>query len=1293
VGRNKKSIVLSVVAIITLLTLIVGATYAYFQANVGGSGNVDVGVETGDTDTLTFIEGEEISFNARLENFGKENGNLFGETTPKAQLIASRTLQSDTRFAEEDYNVYLIIEENDFEYTTEYGEMELRLQVLDPNGNPVTAITGLHYITTDKAGNDLAENEQGFDITTRSGSFLIAADYPITTNDILVQDWQVNVTFMNLDANQNANGGKTFKGYILMQDEGVATYEIPQVNAISQNSATYNTITTDLNVTKGTEEISKYYYGYEEVVEPTAMLGNNILRLNNEVNKENIVFEESDTSTYTFTNLKPKTTYKIYAYVKDAQGVSSNISDAQLSTEEYLLANINEISSSSTLNSITINVNATSGDGEIVKYLYSINDEEFIESDSATHTFSNLQDTSEYKIRVKVKDSNEVYSTEWFETITTETYELPNVTKVETETTYNSITLTATAEKGREEIDKYWYSIDGAEYVEGPSTYTFSTLEENTEYKIKVKVSDVNGRYSTEYGVSIKTDTYLVSTVNSVDVTTTSSTLKVKVNATKGISEIATYYYSKDGGSNWENNTSGTYTFEGLTSGATFNVVVYVEDENGRKSANYITSGTTSTIVVTPEVASSTSASGGWYSAVSISASANSTTDTPTIKYCITSSTTCEPTSSYGGVVSLGENASARRVCFQASDIEGNISEVACSNAYQVDASEPSVSTSVESSSALSNSWYSSVTIKGTGSDSYSGVTSVKYCTTTSSTCTPSTSVTGTSATASIPASTNGYRACFVAVDASGKTTSTPVCSSLYKVDTGAPSVGTPTIASSTLGTDSWYSALSIKASATDSHSGVSTVKYCISTGTADCTPSTSVTGTSATASFSTSSTSARKVCFQATDGSGRTSSTTCSETYKVDVSVPSITNLADAGDGKVSFSASDSHSGVYQYCINQNASSITSCSWKSASSGANTSASVTTSGGTYYVHLKDKAGNIKHSSSIKLEVGICTSGTNLATCIKSQYSSDGTNGIYYHNGSGTYASLEAGDNSYRYAGANPNNFVCFGSTASTCPSANLYRIIGVFGSNVKLIKYDYADKTMIGSGTYYSTLSNPNDYYKGDLTKIERHYWGNGELVYGVWSISYLRTSLNSTFLSYLGTTWSNMIASTTWYQGGMSISNSSGTNAKTAYNYELGANKRTSNFTQSCYETEESTSATTCTYPPTVTEKIGLFYISEYYYAASPTYWSYPGYDGSNGQDYSLARDYNWMHMGYTEQSISVSATAPTAILSIRPDGMSHQDGLRSWTSVRPTFNLTTTIKYSSGTGTKTNPIRITT
>ena len=68
---------------------------------------------------------------------------------------------------------------------------------------------------------------------------------------------------------------------------------------------------------------------------------------------------------------------------------------------------------------------------------------------------------------------------------------------------------------------------------------------------------------------------------------------------------------------------------------------------------------------------------------------------------------------------------------------------------------------------------------------------------------------------------------------------------------------------------------------------------------------------------------------------------------------------------------------------------------------------------------------------------------------MKSLYTSQGSNGIYYHTSS---LANSAGDNSYRYAGANPNNYVCFGSTASTCPSANLYRIIGVFGNQVPIL-------------------------------------------------------------------------------------------------------------------------------------------------------------------------------------------------------------------------------------------------
>ena len=65
----------------------------------------------------------------------------------------------------------------------------------------------------------------------------------------------------------------------------------------------------------------------------------------------------------------------------------------------------------------------------------------------------------------------------------------------------------------------------------------------------------------------------------------------------------------------------------------------------------------------------------------------------------------------------------------------------------------------------------------------------------------------------------------------------------------------------------------------------------------------------------------------------------------------------------------------------------------------------------------------------------------------------DGENGLYLHDGEGTYGSLEAGDNSYRFSGANPNNYVCFGSNEASCLEDNLYRIIGVFNNQVKLIK------------------------------------------------------------------------------------------------------------------------------------------------------------------------------------------------------------------------------------------------
>ncbi|MBE6140021.1 MAG: fibronectin type III domain-containing protein [Firmicutes bacterium] len=1169
--EEKKSIVLSIIAIITLLTLIIGATYAYFQASIGSSGNIDVGVETGDVDTLTFIAEDKIEFDVNVTNFGQGAGNVGDTATAKAQLIASRALQNETRFAEEDYNVFLVITENDFEYTTDSGEMELRLQVTDPNGNKVTSITGLNYITTDKEGNALEESEQGFDITTRTGSFLIAADWDIRTNDILVQDWLIDVTMINLDSNQNKNAGKTFNGEILMQNVGKATYEVLEINNLVDTTTTYNSITTTLDVKDGTEVANKYYFGIEEVTEPIAMIGSNILRLSNNLiaGIEEVNFIESNSATYTYSNLKANTIYKIYGYAIDKYKIKSNVYETEIRTGEYEIPVIESVEESKTLNTITVSVNATSGDGEIVKYLYSINDEEYMESELSSYTFENLQDTSEYKIKIKVKDENEVYSTEWIKNINTEVYVLPSITKVDSSSTYNSITLTTDALKGKEEISKYWYSIDGEEFVEWSSSKTFNGLEESKEYNFKIKVSDINERYSEEYSLSASTVAYVLPKVTNVEVTATSSTLTVKATASNGDGNVVNYYFSKNNGSDWESNTTGTYVFEKLTSEATYNIKVYVEDNNGRISSEYVTSGTTSKIVVTPVVASSTNASNGWYKEVSISASVNATTDSPTIKHCTTSATTCDATSSYGGAVTLSENASARRICFQATDIEGNTSDIACSDAYKVDATAGNATFSISSSTGPINGWYQALTIGITGSDTQSGVTSMKYC------------------------------------------------------------------------------------------GGVS------------CTPSTTTNSSSASQSL-TNNASAQQVCAIVTNGAGMTSEKICSSEYKVDGEAPSVTSPSGNSDGIITFTASDNHSGVDTYCVNQKATDTTGCTWYTATSGKNTSGEIITTSGNYYVHLKDKAGNVGNSSSFNVTITVL-----LADYIIDSYESDGTNNLYLHDGEGTYtnANLEAGDNSYRYTGSyeNVNNYVCFGSDATTCPDENLYRIIGVFNNNgeeqVKLIKWDFATTDMLGTaqatGYTYS-----NGVYKGALTTIPGYYWsGSNSNQSNTWSSSTLnKTALNTNYMTYLGNDWTEMIATTTWKVGGNTFQNIQLSNAKTAYINEI-------------VNPAENT---------TYQDEIGLMYVSDYMYAASPAYWSYKGSDTAT-TDYRAAMNENWMLSWVHEWTITRSSNDTSRAFDIVSSGYIGRVGIDGSAGVRPVFNLKSSVVWMGGDGSKNLPYRI--
>ena len=576
--KNKKqALIFSIVGVLTLITLVVGATYAYFKAQGGTGGSSKVDVTTATTDLLTFKIDNAINISISQSELKKGGTDVSDSTGAHAILTASnsKNVEKTTR----SYNIYFVIDTSDFEYTTQDGTPELYLNVTDPNGNKLENITGLvHY-------------DKGFDITTRTGGFLLVPDYDIEAirGNTITQDWKVEVTFANLDTDQSKNMGKSLSGKLFVTSDKMNSYELSKITNMTTKT-TYNSIDTTLEVEQGSAEVNKYYYGIEKVSSNvTGYVNNSGVK---KVALKDVTFVETDKNTYKFDNLSDNSVYKIYSYGIDKNGIKTNLYETEVTTSEYNNPVVNSISHTSTLNSITLSVNATKGDNDIVKYYYSKdNGQTYEKSDSNSYVFNNLKDTTEYKIKVKVLDSYGRYSTEYVKAISTETYILPSVTNVTPTTKYNQISVSVVGANGTNNISKYYYSINDGAYTESTnSSYTFTGLNEKTNYSIKVKVVDTLGRESNVYSLSVTTDAYVLPRVTNVSTSSTSSSITISVSATGGTGNVVKYYYSKDNGSNYVESTSSSYTFSNLTSGATFYVKVYVKDSNNRDSSVSATS-------------------------------------------------------------------------------------------------------------------------------------------------------------------------------------------------------------------------------------------------------------------------------------------------------------------------------------------------------------------------------------------------------------------------------------------------------------------------------------------------------------------------------------------------------------------------------------------------------------------------------------------------------------------------------------------------------------------------------
>ena len=254
----------------------------------------------------------------------------------------------------------------------------------------------------------------------------------------------------------------------------------------------------------------------------------------------------------------------------------------------------------------------------------------------------------------------------------------------------------------------------------------------------------------------------------------------------------------------------------------------------------------------------------------------------------------------------------------------------------------------------------------------------------------------------------------------------------------------------------------------------------------------------------------------------------------------------------------------------------------------------------------------------------------------------------------------------------NVKNFVCFGSDATTCPTENLYRIIGVFNNQVKLVKWDYAKSSLLGTD---GDFSQEYSYYfsgeQGESPSSNSLYSWNKTTSTNTWSTSKLNTvNLNTNFVNNIGETWSNKIATTIWKVGGGTTTYIYNSVPKTTYQYELGTN------------------ASTTTY----SAQIGLMYVTDYYYSASPSAWTLVGYNSSDAtKDYRLMKEENWLYGGGNDWSISRSSDYSSFAFFVYNTGFIYNNDVSTGISVRPTFYLNSDITYVSGTGSQSDQIRI--
>ena len=323
---------------------------------------------------------------------------------------------------------------------------------------------------------------------------------------------------------------------------------------------------------------------------------------------------------------------------------------------------------------------------------------------------------------------------------------------------------------------------------------------------------------------------------------------------------------------------------------------------------------------------------------------------------------------------------------------------------------------------------------------------------------------------------------------------------------------------------------------------------------------------------------------------------------------------------------------------------------------------------------------SIKENNVVETECSDDSFKVNLADYITRLYNNEETrtsNGLKKDN---------TEDENIRYYGSDPNNYVRFNN--------ELWRIIGVFGNNVKLIRNE-----KLGELSWDSSESSVNDGYGINQWGESKDTSGNiyegadlkvylNKMYYGGTSVTCYNGYNNTTTTcptNTLDETAKSSIDNHTWNTG--AIQYKTRTDTLAFYSAERGTIGKMCSSGSYCNDT--------VTRKTTWTGYVALPYVTDWAYASSESVCetNMQKQDSSNNYNY-ICKNNNWMHYGSTYNDVTwylspfTNPSNANFVWRVNGDGFVRYDFATYPLSVFPTIYLKSNILIESGKGTSSDP-----